>query len=37
VEESAVATLAQFKPGDQIMVTYVEMGDKRVAKSIVKA
>ena len=37
VEESAVATLAQFKPGDQIMVTYVEMGEKRVAKSIVKA
>ena len=37
VEESAVATLAQFKPGDQVMVTYVEMGEKRVAKSIVKA
>ena len=37
VDESAVATLAQLKPGDQVKVTYVEMGEKRIVKSIVKA
>jgi Cu/Ag efflux protein CusF len=36
VEDSAVATLAQLKPGDQVKVTYVEMGEKRIVKSIVK-
>ncbi len=37
VEESAVATLAQLKPGDHVKVTYVEMGEKRIIKTIVKA
>ncbi len=27
---------AQFKPGDHVMITYAEMGDKRVARSVVK-
>lgn len=36
VEEGAIATLAQLKPGDQVKVTYVEMGEKRIVKSIVK-
>lgn len=36
VEDSAIATLAQLKPGDQVKVTYVEMGEKRIVKSIVK-
>jgi Cu/Ag efflux protein CusF len=37
VEESALAALAQLKPGDHVKVTYVEMGDKRIVKNIVKA
>ena len=37
VDEAQLATLAQLKPGDQVKVTYVEMGDKRIIKSIVKA
>jgi Cu/Ag efflux protein CusF len=37
VEDSAVAALAQLKPGDPVKVTYVEMGEKRIIKSIVKA
>lgn len=36
VDESAVATLAQLKPGDQVKISYVEMGEKRIVKSIVK-
>jgi hypothetical protein len=36
VEGSAVATLAHLKPGDPIKVTCVEMGEKRIIKSIVK-
>jgi hypothetical protein len=34
--DAAVAT-TQLKPGDQVKVTYVEMGGKRIIKSIVKA
>ena len=34
VEDATV--LAQFKAGDQVKVTYAEMGEKRIAKSIVK-
>ena len=37
VEESAVEALAKLKPGDHVKVTYVESGDKRIAKSVVKA
>jgi len=36
VDDGAVASLAQLKPGDPVKVTYVEMGDKRIIKSIVK-
>lgn len=36
VEDGAVAALAQLKPGDPIKVTYVEMGEKRIIKSVVK-
>ena len=36
VEDGAMASLAQLKPGDQIKVSYVEMGEKKVVKSIVK-
>jgi len=36
VEDTAIATLAQLKPGDQVKVTYVEMGGKRIVKNIVK-
>jgi len=36
VDEAALAMLAQLKPGDPVKVTYVEMGDKRIIKSIVK-
>jgi Cu/Ag efflux protein CusF len=34
VEDPSIFT--QFKPGDHVKVTYAEMGDKRVARSIVK-
>jgi Cu/Ag efflux protein CusF len=34
VEDPAV--FAQFKPGDHVKVTFAEMGDKRVARSVVK-
>jgi hypothetical protein len=27
----------ELKPGDQLKATYVEMGEKRIIKSIVKA
>ena len=37
VEDGALPTLAGLKPGDQVKVTYVEMGDKRIIRSIVKA
>ena len=37
VEDGALSTLAQLKPGDHVKVTYVEMGDKRIIKSIAKA
>lgn len=36
VEDGAMANLAQLKPGDQVKVSYVEMGEKKVVKSIVK-
>jgi len=36
VEDGAMANLAQLKPGDQVKVSYVEMGEKRIVKSIVK-
>ena len=36
VEDGAMASLAQLKPGDQVKVSYVEMGEKRIDKSIVK-
>ncbi len=35
-DEAALAMLAQLKPGDPVKVTYVEMGEKRIIKSIVK-
>ena len=34
VEDPTVFT--QFKPGDHVKVTYAEMGDKRIARSVVK-
>jgi hypothetical protein len=34
VEDSAV--FMQFKPGDHVKVTYAEMGDKRIARTVVK-
>jgi hypothetical protein len=34
VEDSSVFT--QFKPGDHVKVTYAEMGDKRIARTVVK-
>ena len=37
VEDGALSALASLKPGDQVKVIYVEMGDKRIIKSIVKA
>jgi Cu/Ag efflux protein CusF len=37
VDDSVVASLAHLKPGDPVKVTYVEMGEKRIIKSIVKA
>jgi Cu/Ag efflux protein CusF len=37
VDEHAIAALAQLKPGDPVKVTYVEMGEKRIIRSIVKA
>ncbi len=37
VEDSALASLGQWKAGDHVKVTYVEMGDKRIIRSIVKA
>jgi Cu/Ag efflux protein CusF len=36
VQDSAVSALSQFKPGDPVKVTYVEMGDKRIIRGIVK-
>jgi Cu/Ag efflux protein CusF len=36
VDEAMFAMLAQLKPGDPVKVTYVEMGEKRIIKSIVK-
>ena len=35
-DEATFAILAQLKPGDPVKVTYVEMGDKRIIRSIVK-
>ena len=37
VEDGALSTLAGLKPGDHVKVMYVEMGDKRIIRSIVKA
>lgn len=34
VEDPTVFT--QFKPGDHVKVTYAEMGDKRIVRSVVK-
>ena len=34
VEDPSV--FAQFKPGDHVKVTYAEMGDRHVARSVVK-
>ena len=36
VEDGALSSLSALKPGDPVKVTYVEMGDKRIIKSIVK-
>lgn len=36
VEDGAMASLAQLKPGDQVKVSYIEMGEKKVVKAIVK-
>jgi len=37
VEDGALSALASLKPGDHVKVMYVEAGDKRIIKSIVKA
>ncbi len=37
VEEGALSTLTTLKPGDHVKVTYVEMGEKRIIKTIAKA
>jgi Cu/Ag efflux protein CusF len=37
VEDATAATMTQLKPGDHVKVTYVEMGEKRIIRSIVKA
>lgn len=37
VEDGALSALAGLKPGDHVNGTYVEMGDKRIIRSIVKA
>jgi hypothetical protein len=37
LEDGALSALAGLKPGDQFTVIYVEMGDKRIIKSTVKA
>ncbi len=34
IEDTAMLT--QFKPGDHVKVTYAEMGDTRIARSMVK-
>jgi hypothetical protein len=36
VEETAAASLAQRTPGDPVKGPYVEMGDQRIIKSVVK-
>jgi hypothetical protein len=36
VEDGALSALARLKRGDQVKVIYVEMGDKRIIKGIVK-
>jgi len=36
VEDGALSALSALKPGDPVKVTYVEMGEKRIIKSIVK-
>jgi hypothetical protein len=36
VEDGALSALAGLKPGDQVKVIYVETGDKRIIRSIVK-
>jgi hypothetical protein len=35
--DAASAVETELKPGDQVKVTYVEMGEKRMIKSIVTA
>jgi Cu/Ag efflux protein CusF len=37
VEDGALSALAGLKPGDQVKVIYVGMGDKRIIRSVVKA
>ena len=36
VEDGALSALASLKPGDHVKVIYLEMGDKRIIKGIVK-
>ena len=36
VDEALFATLPQLKPGDKVKVNYEEMGEKFIAKTIVK-
>ena len=36
LEDGALSALAGLKPGDHVKVIYVEMGDKRIIRSIVK-
>ena len=36
-EDAQVPNGCRLKPGDQVKVMYVEMGDKRIIKSVVKA
>ncbi len=37
VDDTMLTSLAQFKAGDQVKVTYEEMGGKFIAKTIAKA
>jgi hypothetical protein len=37
VEDGTLSALAGLEPGDHVKTVHVEMGDKRIIKSIVKA
>jgi len=37
VDEATLPALAQLKPGDHVKVTYVQRGETRIIKTIVKA